>query len=272
MGNDPNQQDSATGNAGAPSNIEQPGRPAVPADPVGWHADEKAHRCYEQKYWRRTIFLTALAAAGAIGSAFFAFGAWRAGQITANAAIESNRLAVAANKISDDTAKRQLRAYLYVSHGRWASFGKNRDGGDQFGALVSINHAGVTPAYNIRLDATIEVGRYMVTETQAKLSLGPLIAAQGGSMFTRQYAVLFGTRIEEFLAIPIQTEAMRSTQSNDPLIGDNRFYMHGIIRYLDIFGIENLSPEHRYEFCFVFHPEREPEGTERGCEQHNKPG
>jgi hypothetical protein len=269
--NEPNQQGSTAGNAGVRTDIEKPIGATVRTEAPGWNVDEKDHRRCERQYWRRTMFLTALAAAGAIGSAFFAFGAWRAGQTTANAAIESNRLALEANKLSDNTAKRQLRAYLYVSHGDWASFGKNREGGEQFGALLSIYHAGATPAYNIRLDATIEVGRYMVAQTQ--LSLGNAIAMQGGTMIKRQYAVLSGNKpIEEPIAVSFDADAMRSTKSTDPLIGDNRFYLHGIIRYLDIFGIENLSPEHRYELCFVFHPEREPSGTERGCEQHNKPG
>jgi hypothetical protein len=63
------------------------------------------------------------------------------------------------------------------------------------------------------------------------------------------------------------------TTSSDPLIGDHRFYVHGVIRYRDIFGLENPGvPDRRYEFCFIFHPEREPNGTEKGCEQYNKPG
>ena len=68
--------------------------------------------------------------------------------------------------------------------------------------------------------------------------------------------------------LPDVTSGSVGDVANDPLIGDNRIYLHGVVRYLDIFGVENLQPERRYEFCFVYHPDRDPIGTERGCETH----
>jgi len=86
-------------------------------------------------------------------------------------------------------------------------------------------------------------------------------------------SILYNTEsIPRTISMPQADEAMRAVWSKDPLIGDNRIYLHGVVRYLDVFGIEGLQPERRYEFCFVYHPERDAIGSERGCEKYNKPG
>jgi|SRR6185437_2315918 hypothetical protein len=191
-------------------------------------------------------------------------------QKSAIAAKDAADAAKDAVRLSDKTAERQLRAYLHVSHGAWQQYPPQTPGsGPQYGAEIFINHAGATPGYKIRVDATIEVAPYLLNQTklESPISMG------GGNVTKREFAILYGaTPIQLTVATPFSVDAIRLATSNDRLLGDHRFYLHGIIRYLDIFGLENPNLERRYEFCFIFHPDREPVGTEKGCEQYNKPG
>lgn len=114
------------------------------------------------------------------------------------------------------------------------------------------------------------VSRYLTGDLQL-----PDVTSQsvGGTNHSEQ-AILFGEpAVEHYVSFvgPVD-EAMRAVWSKDPLIGDNRVYVHGVVRYLDIFGIDDPKLERRYEFCWVFHPVRDPAGSERGCEKYNKPG
>jgi hypothetical protein len=116
----------------------------------------------------------------------------------------------------------------------------------------------------------MEVGHYLTGE----LNLSDPASEMVGGVGRSAYSILYSTEfIPRTISLPVNAdEAMRAVRSNDPLIGDNRIYLHGVVRYLDIFGVEGLQPERRYEFCFVYHPERDPTGSERGCEKYNKPG
>ncbi len=169
-----------------------------------------------------------------------------------------------ANNIAQSSAIRQTRAYLYVSHGAIAPQ-ENTASAD-----IEIHHAGTTPAYKIRLDAMMEVGRYLVGE----INLPDVTSSAVGDVDRTIYSILYSTEvIPKTIALPVNAnEAMRAVRSNDPLIGDNRIYLHGVVRYLDIYGVDGLQPERRYEFCFVYHPDRDRNGSERGCEKYNKPG
>jgi hypothetical protein len=167
-------------------------------------------------------------------------------------------------RIASDTEVRQLRAYLYVRRYPIVA--------DQMTAAVKIelNQAGVTPAYNIRLDAMILVERYLVGAP----ALPDVTSQSVGSVDRTQYSILYSTEnIPKVISLPPDShEAMHLVWSKDSAIGDQRLYLFGVVRYFDIFGVEGLQPERRYEFCFVYHPDRDPIGSERGCEKHNKPG
>lgn len=277
MGNDPDQQSGPAANASDVANNKEPVGSAIPSNPEGWHPQEQEHRRHERRYWKASVFLTLIAMIGAVASAWFA---WRAVQASQNTAIsardavtEAKRQASAAEQqtaIAKDAEIRQLRAYLHVWHSGWHQYAPQIPGsGPQFGTEVRFGHTGTTPAYNVRLDATIEIGRYLVGD----LNLGNPIMMGGGTVTKKSYSILYGSNpVEVLVATPFEANALRSTTTDDPLIGDNRFYMHGIIRYLDIFGLEDPKLERRYEFCWIFHPEREPDGSERGCEKYNKPG
>lgn len=166
--------------------------------------------------------------------------------------------------IMRDTEIRQLRAYLAVDHGPLMITDATA------GAEVRIQHAGMTPAYKIRLDAAVEVAPYYLSTT--KLGDPSTMAARQSF----EYVVLHGGEpIKQMISLPPDSfEAIRLVKSSDPQkpLGDQRFYLHGSVRYFDIFGIEEQSPERRYDFCFVFHPERDPAGSEHGCEHYNSPG
>jgi hypothetical protein len=90
-----------------------------------------------------------------------AFGA--ANWITSIAAIGACIAAGAAlwqASISRDTEFRQLRAYLYVSHGQLNQTANSA------GAEISVKHSGATPAYNIKIDAVALVGKYLLNDEE----------------------------------------------------------------------------------------------------------
>jgi hypothetical protein len=237
-------------------------------------AREERHRVAERRHWTFekvggffALLFTAIAGGGAIASAIASFGAWNA---ATKAVTEANRQAIAAEAqiaIAKDTEGRQLRAYLYVRRYPIVA--------DQTSATVKIevHAAGTTPAYKIKIDTQMSVVQYLV----GQLNL-PDITSQNVSPVERtEQSALYGI---DFIPIDVSMpkysqEAMRAVWAKDPLIGDNRFLVHGVVRYLDVFGAfgeKDLQPERRYEFCFIYHPERDPTGSERGCEKYNKPG
>ena len=196
----------------------------------------------QKRHWHDHAAVWAAVAAAFAAAA--AAGAWQG-------SIANQQLVVA-----KDTEFRQLRAYLYVRHNPMIADQKTA------AADIEVYHAGGTPAYKIRLDTQMMVARYLVGE----LSLPDVTSPNVSPVDHIQTSILYSTEfIPKTVSMPEwSTEAMRAVWSKDPLIGDNRIYLHGVVRYFDIFGIEGLQPERRYEFCFVYHPEREPKGDERG--------
>ncbi len=205
-----------------------------------------------KRHWLDHAAVWAASAAALAAAAAAGVGAWQA-------SIANKQLVVA-----KDTEVRQLRAYLYV---RRFPINASQTGAD---AKIEIWHAGATPAYNIRLDVQMTVARYLVGD----LTLPDVTSPSVGPVDRSQHSILYSTEfIPKTVSMPEGSgEAMRAVWSKDPLIGDNRIYLHGVVRYMDVFGIEELQPERRYEFCFVYHPERDQIGSERGCEKYNKPG
>lgn len=162
--------------------------------------------------------------------------------------------------ISRDTEFRQLRSYLYVTHGSLEL------GGPAATVKVSIKHSGATPAYNVRIDTTALVAGYLLNDE----SLGDPITMGGADR--RQVAILNGDDQFDFAATQSAPGALRILTNLDKTAGEHALYVHGVVRYQDIFGIEGHQPERRYEFCFVFRPNVDVAGSERGCEKYNKPG
>jgi hypothetical protein len=158
------------------------------------------------------------------------------------------------------TAERQLRSYLYVDHG---SFGPVRAEYPS-GPRITIRSAGATPAYKLRLAATIEIGKFPLPRG-SELS-DPF--NRGGEGITRKsYPILYGSdgAISEEINVKFSREATDLLK-----IDHHRLYVFGGVKYLDIFGIER-----RYDFCFSFNADPSSPiaaAQEDGCDNYNKPG
>jgi hypothetical protein len=130
-----------------------------------------------------------------------------------------------------DTENRQLRAYLFIDHGPLSEVAPGK-----FKADLGIRAAGVTPAYKLKLAATFEIGHYLLNE---KLS-----DRVGGNTQDFDYAVVYGDKatISQPISMQFVPEAVKLLEGDA-----QRLYLHGNIRYSDIFG-----DEHQYDFCFCF--------------------
>jgi hypothetical protein len=162
--------------------------------------------------------------------------------------------------ISRDTEFRQLRAYLYVSHGALNQTLNSA------GADISIKHSGATPAYNVRIDVVALVGTYLLNSNDLS------DPTQRGGAIHKQIAILNSS--DQF-SVPVAVsypDALRLLNNTDKTFGEHALYIHGVVRYHDVFSLEASQPERKYEFCFVFRPIADAPGTERGCEKHNNPG
>ena len=153
--------------------------------------------------------------------------------------------------IARDTENRQLRAYLFIDHGPLSEVAPGK-----FKADLAIHAAGVTPAYKLKLAATFEIGPYLLNEEK----LSDRVA---GNAQDFDYAVVYGDKatINQPISMQFVPQAVKLLEGDA-----QRLYLHGNIRYSDIF-----DAEHRYDFCFVFHPTRDLQGSERGCEKYNTP-
>jgi hypothetical protein len=173
-------------------------------------------------------------------------------------------------KVSRDTERRQLRAYLYVDHGELLPKGPSFDARVPIGATINLHAAGSTPAYKLRLAATVEIGDFPLPKGQ----LSDPAKRGGGEGITREsYPILFGdAAIHQRVEVKFLPEALALL--NQPQ-QHHRFYLFGSVRYFDIFGIEDPKLERRYDFCFSL--EADPSSSikaaeEDGCDGYNKPG
>jgi hypothetical protein len=174
-------------------------------------------------------------------------------------------------KVSRDTERRQLRAYLYVDHGSLAPKGPSFDAGTPIGATINLHSAGSTPAYKLRLAATVEIGEFPLP----KASLSDPSKRGGEGIARESYPLLYGSEpLSQSVAVKFLPEALALLKSSQ-LQQHHRFYLFGGVRYFDIFGIEDPKLERRYDFCFSF--EADPSSPikaaeEDGCDEYNKPG
>lgn len=225
---------------------------------------KREYRCAQQgraNHEQKTLFWTRVAGFGVWFYSIITAVIMGAGIYSAIQAKNSADAAIAAAKISSDTEIRQLRAYLYVRRYPIAVSPTTAS------AIIEIDHAGATPAYNIRLDADIMANQYLV----GKLQLPDVTAQNVSHVLQHQYSILYSTEhIQEAVTMPPwATEAMKLALTPN---SNYRFYIYGVVRYFDIFGLDKLQPERRYKFCFIYEPKTGDMGTERGCEDYNKPG
>jgi hypothetical protein len=159
-----------------------------------------------------------------------------------------------------DTARRQLRAYIYVDHG---SFGPARADA-LIGPTITIRSAGATPAYKLRLAATIEIGKFPLPNAS---ELSDPFGRAGEGITIRNYPILYGSEgaITEQIAVKFSQKAIDLLK-----VDFHRLYLFGGVKYLDVFGIER-----RYDFCFSFNGDPDSpikSAQEDGCDNYNKPG
>lgn len=163
-------------------------------------------------------------------------------------------------KLSDKTAERQLCAYLYVDHG---SFGPVRPD-VPIGPAITIRSAGATPAYKLRLAATIEIGGFPLPK---RSELSDPFNRSGEGITKKSYPILYGSdgAISEPITVKFLPEATDLLKVNY-----HRLYVFGGVKYLDIFRTER-----GYDFCFGFNADSNSPITaaqEDGCDNYNKPG
>lgn len=126
-----------------------------------------------------------------------------------------------------DTENRQLEAYLFIDHGPLSEVAPGK-----FNADLAIRAAGTTPAYKVKLAATFEIGDFLLNGTK-------LSDRVSGNTQDFDYAVIYGT--DKAKTQPISMQFLPATTKL--LEGDShRLYLHGNVRYSDIFG-----DEHRYD-------------------------
>jgi hypothetical protein len=175
-----NSREETSGAAQGPGRnpLEHLFRRGEPDAPIPANAD--ASRPHEKKkppleLWILVLLIFAFLAT-TIG-AYYARKQWTAAQ---------DQLTVMRN-----TAIRQLRAYLAVDHGPLMMTDTTA------GAEIRIQHAGLTPAYKIRLDAAVEVGPYLLSATK----LGDPFTMAGRQNF--ECVVLYGGEpIRKTISLP----------------------------------------------------------------------
>jgi hypothetical protein len=259
MENQPQNEDGAPSNDGRNGNNSKPKIAPMYPEYENWYADTAQYEAAEATYWRRQNKIAALSI---VINTFTLLAAIVAGIVAYNAFKETKRQADAAEKqigIAKDTEVKQLRPYLYISHSVLMSYAPRK-----FGAEIQIHHSGQTPAYKVTMDATVMVGQYRLLDP----NLGDITKMSGINHF--EYSALHGSEpAREAVSVTFEPQVIEMVMKTDPNYGlEHRFYLFGIVRYFDIFG----EDEHAYRFCFVFHPERDRNGSEIGCEKYNKPG
>jgi hypothetical protein len=183
-------------------------------------------------------------ATGTIAAAYYARNQW----LTAQQQLSAMR----------DTEMRQLRAYLHAGHGPIEVSNTSAS------AEVRIFHSGQTPARQLKLDAVIEVAHFPLLPTEKLIS-----PVDMSGIPKYEFAALYGPEpIKQKISTPANSsEAIQIQRESDPMKGGRqRFYLHGRVRYFDIF-----DHEWPYDFCFSFDPASDLDGGENGCEDYNRP-
>jgi hypothetical protein len=133
-----------------------------------------------------------------------------------------------ANRISKDTAQRQLRAYIGIEPGALNNFAPSF----KTGANFTINNYGQTPAYKVMASYAVGVLPYPYPDNLPLPRAEHQIIESVASIYPHVPSVAYRE-----LDNPISEK-----QINEILDGSTvRFYVGGIIRYSDIFGAEHCT-------------------------------
>jgi hypothetical protein len=204
---------------------------------------ERRHPVIERSIVLFALFFTALAMGAAITSAIIAFRALEAVTRSADTAREANR-------ISQDTAKRQLRAYLGFSPGHVTQFAANQ----QFKSENTVKNYGLTPAYNV---AITHGARVEPRSPAASYNVpGHLI------MTTKTDATILPQH--ERTSRLVGAAALTEAQYNDIVKGAMVLVHQGTIEYVDIFKTHRFT-----NFCFFYGVDEIKVGYGSLCTNYN---
>jgi hypothetical protein len=181
-----------------------------------------------------TVYYARKAACAALEAAQYGRVAALATVDAARAAQASAHSASAQTRIVEDTAKKQLRAYVGMgSFGSFESF--NHDDG-HYSARTRVINTGQTPAFNMRFAARIKI----IPHPRADISIFteyPLVF-NSAQKISRQ--ALFPQEFTDIPAIsdePITWEKFVGVLS-DP---NQKIYSFGIVEYDDAFGVHHFT-------------------------------
>lgn len=187
-------------------------------------------------------FVTFVAAIGGVVVAYGAFG-------------ESRRQADAAESqidIAKDTARRQLRAYAYVTLGNITNLGTP----ERPKGVASVQMIGQTPAYRLEFITNIATLPYPLKEPMRKFEPpGRPIEVTRSVLFPGQS---FSHTVQlAYVPDPQQIALLKNAQQA-------RFYLCGTVKYADAF-----SDRHEVLFCFNYDQEAiSGSSGPQICDQH----
>jgi hypothetical protein len=152
--------------------------------------------------------------------------------------------------IAKDTEERQLRAYMLVDH----DSGPLEIKGSKVSGNIRIRHAGVTPAANFHVKATIVIAKYPLSD-----DLGSIWIMDGNGINTFEYSALYGgseaTSIkDEKVGVDFTPEALQLFKRPNE---SYRFYMFGSVCNQDVF-----DKWRQRDFCFSYDASG---GDEKDC-------
>jgi hypothetical protein len=216
---------------------------------AAWSEEERNHRVTEQKYWRRTFWLSlvALIVAGV------------AGIIAGLAFNEARRQANAAEDqilIAKDTEERQLRAYLIIGGFRKV---ENFEAKARPKVTVTLENVGQTPVYDATWLSGIQPLDYPFTsEGPAPLSVPECSKTLKRSDIQHWF---FGKNrdVTKEADDPLTEPEMDALKA-----GKSAIVFAGRVCYLDIF-----NKVRRIDFCLYWHWDNGRFGDANFCEKGN---
>jgi hypothetical protein len=161
---------------------------------------------------------------------------------------------------TEKTAERQLRAYIQASPN--SVF--NLESGSKLEAYIIISNSGQTPGKEVERWAAMKISKPLTTSEVAELGWGDREEGKLVSMPHESHAIIRQS------APPTALEAAAIIK------GDQRIYVFGQIKYIDVFDEPRTS-----EFCFIYYGEVQVWPKENGgpgyngtqarfCEKHNR--
>jgi hypothetical protein len=169
-------------------------------------------------------------------------------QRATKAAIRAADAAIAQAKISEDTARRQLRAYIFPRQLQMIITAASVT------AHQKVHNAGQTPAYHVNILAGIDIRPHPIPDN-ANFAITPSAPIV--------YAVINpGETLDGLLSVGNTFGADMADKIKDGNL--RRLYVYGSIVYRDIFLIERHS-----NFCFSYYGEGAALNNAEHCAKHN---